>query len=325
MDGEEDQITKEEAEALGYVFYPHYYPTVSTQAAHVIEDYVTGPMDFYDTDFGNRYVVKLTQDIDLYDWELPSIGTVTDKPFRGFFNGNGKTLSNLNMKSGYLFDTVMDGAITNLRIKSVHNTCLLNSAKKSGTTGWGCYIAGISLLCPSAMNSIATSLDGTSYVAGCIHIGDAKGALVGTANNLTMLGCMQVASGITSGTGALVGNNSVKFGDFMYNYYDVELSPGTNAVGTTADVYDYDRYIRGSKSHILKAKNDYMIGDDVDMKKLSENMKKEMYGLAPWKAMNQGIEMYNSSTIGTKYPCKMIYQTSTTGYTNQYPTLVYKK
>ena len=68
-----------------------------------------------------------------------------------------------------------------------------------------------------------------------------------------------------------------------------------------------------------------MIGDDVDMKKLSENMKKEMYGLAPWKAMNQGIEMYNSSTIGTKYPCKMIYQTSTTGYTNQYPTLVYKK
>lgn len=330
LDGEDDgndnpkQITKEEAEALGYVFYPHFYPTVSTQAAHVIEDYVTGPMDFYDTDFGNRYVVNLTQDIDLYDWELPSIGTVTDKPFRGFFNGNGKTIKNLNMKSGYLFDMVMDGAITNLKIESIHNTSLLNSARKSGTTGWGCYIAGLSLLCPSAVNSIATSLDGTSYVVGCIHIGDAGGALVGTASNITMLGCMQVASGITSGTGALVGNNSVKLNDFMYNFYDVELSPGTNAVGTIADAYDYDKYIRGSKSHILKAKNDYMIGDNVDMKKLNENMKKEMYGLAPWKAMNQGIEKYNSSTIGTKYPCKMIFQTSTTGYTNQYPTLVYK-
>ena len=76
-------------------------------------------------------------------------------------------------------------------------------------------------------------------------------------------------------------------------------------------------------SHILKAKNDYMIGDDVDMSLLSENMKKEMYGLAPWKAMNQGIEKYNSSKTGSKYPCKMRYQTSSVGYTHLYPTLVY--
>ena len=67
LDGEKDengnpkQITMEEAEALGYVFYPHFYPTVSTQQAHVIEDYITGPMDFYDTDFGNRYEVNLTR------------------------------------------------------------------------------------------------------------------------------------------------------------------------------------------------------------------------------------------------------------------------
>jgi hypothetical protein len=329
VDGETDengnpkQVTMAEAEAMGYVFYPHFYPTVSTQAAHVIEDYVTGPMDFYDTDFGNRYEVNLTQDLDLCDWLLPSIGEVGDKPFRGNFKGNGHTLTNLNMASGYLFDNVKDGAITNLKIETTHNTSLLRSATASGETGWGCYIAGISMLCNSTTNAIATSLNGTSYVVGCIHVGHAGGALVGSASSITMLGCMQAASGITAGTGALVGNNSAKWGDFLFCYYDVEKSPGTNAVGTLTDAYGYDQYIRGSMSHILKAKNDYMIGDDVDMSLLSENMKKEMYGLAPWKAMNQGIEKYNSSKAGSKYPCKMRYQTSSVGYTHLYPTLVY--
>ena len=227
------------------------------------------------------------------------------------------------MASGYLFDNVKDGAITNLKVETTHNTSLLRSATASGETGWGCYIAGISMLCNSTTNAIATSLNGTSYVVGCIHVGHAGGALVGSASSITMLGCMQAASGITAGTGALVGNNSAKWGDFLFCYYDVEKSPGTNAVGTLTDAYGYDQYIRGSMSHILKAKNDYMIGDDVDMSLLSENMKKEMYGLAPWKAMNQGIEKYNSSKAGSKYPCKMRYQTSSVGYTHLYPTLVY--
>ena len=336
-DGNPRQITKEEAEALGYVFYPHFYPTISTQAAHVIEDYITGPMDFYDTDFGNRYVVKLTQDLDLYDWELPSIGEVDEKPFRGNFTGNGHKLSNLNMANEYLFDHVKDGAITNLKIESIHNTSLLNTAISSGTTGWGCYIAGISMICPSTANTIATSLEGTSYVVGCIHVGNAGGALVGSANDLTMLGCMQAASGIAPGTGALLGSyssnaksnffapqskSSLSWGSFMCNYYDVEKSNSTNAVGSITDAYQPQQYIRGSKSHILKAKNDYLIGSSVDYSKLSANMKKEMYGLAPWKAMNYAIWKYNSSTVGKKYPCSMQYQVSTVGYANLYPTLI---
>ena len=335
--GNPKQITKTEAEALGYVFYPHFYPTVSTQAAHVIEDYVTGPMDFYDTDFGTRYEVKLTKDLDLYDWELPSIGNASGKPFRGNFMGNGHTLSNLNMANGYLFNQVKDGAITNLKIESTHNTCLLNTAVSSGTTGWGCYIAGISMLCPSATNTIATSLEGTSYVVGCIHVGNAGSALVGSANDLTMLGCMQAASGIEANTGALLGSYSanakseffapqsksnLSWGSFMCNYYDVEKSPNTNAVSNITDAYQPQQYIRGSKSHILKAKNDYLIDSSVDYSKLSANMKKEMYGLAPWKAMNYAIWKYNSSTVGQKYPCNMKYQTSELGYTHLYPTLV---
>lgn len=319
--GDTIQITRAQAEDEGYVFYPHFYPTVSTQKAHVLEDYIQGPYDFYNSELGNRYIVNLSQDLDLYDISLPSIGETSDKAFRGNFKGNGHTLTNLNLSSGYLFGYVKDGAITNLRIESTHNTCLLNTATKSGTTGWGCYIAGISMLCPSETNSIASSLTGSSYVVGCIHIGKATGALVGTADNLTMLGCMQAADGIAEGAGALVGNSGVKFGKFLYNYYDVDLSPGTNAVGTTTDNYDYDDYIRGAKSHILKAKNDYMIGANVDIKKLSANMKKEMYGMAPWKAMNQGIEVYNGSIVGKEYPCNLRYYQSTVGYTHRYPIL----
>lgn len=321
INGDTIKMTRAEAEAEGYVFYPHFYPTVSTQKAHVLEDYIQGPYDFYNSELGNRYIVNLSEDLDLYDIALPSIAADSDHPFRGNFKGNGHTLTNLNMSSGYLFGYVKDGAITNLKIESTHNTCLLNTAVKSGTSGWGCYIAGISMLCPSATNSIATSLTGSSYVVGCIHIGTATGALVGTADNLTMLGCMQAADGITKGTGALLGNSNVNFGKFLFNYYDVDLSPGTNAVGTTTDNYDYDDYIRGAKSHILKAKNDYMIGANVDIKKLSANMKKEMYGMAPWKAMNQGIDVYNSTTVGTDYPCNLRYEQSTVGYTHRYPIL----
>ena len=343
LDGETDangdplRITMEEAEAMGYVFYPHFYPTVSTQAAHVIEDYVTGPMDFYDTDFGNRYEVSLTCDLDLYDWQLHGIGEVSTKPFRGNFKGCGHKLTNLNMINGYLFENVMDGAITNLLIESTHNISLLNTAKSSGTVGWGCYIAGISMMCNSTGNSIARSLTGTSYVVGCIHVGNAGGALVGEADNLTMLGCMQAAAGIPSGSGALLGaygagakseffapqsKNRIEWGTFMCNYYDAEKSPGANAVGSIKDDYAPQQYIRGSKSHILKAKNDYLLGSNVDYNSLSANMKKEIYGLAAWKVMNYAISRYNSSAAGAKYPCNMHYRTSDVGYTHLYPELV---
>lgn len=334
--GDPKQITMEEAQTMGYVFYPHFYPTVSTQKAHVIEDYVQGPMDFYDTDFGNRYKVALTADLDLYDWQLSSIGEDSKKPFRGNFLGNGHTLRNMNMTSGYLFDHVMDGAISNLKIESTHPTCLLNTAVASGTTGWGCYIAGISMLCPSTTNSIATSLTGASYVVGCIHVGDAGGALVGSADNLTMLGCMQAAAGIPEKSGALLGGyasgakaffapqskDNLTWGSFMCNYYDVEKSPSTHAVGSTADAYLPQQYIRGSKSHILKAKNDYLLGAKDDYDKLTANMKLEIYGLAPWKAMNYAIAKYNASKTGQSYPCEMQYKASETGYSHLYPALV---
>ena len=54
-------------------------------------------------------------------------------------------------------------------------------------------------------------------------------------------------------------------------------SPGTNAVGSTTDDYDYEKYIRGSKSHILKAVYDYKVSDET-YDKMNDNMKREVYG-----------------------------------------------
>lgn len=331
IDGDVDEnnepkkYTRLEMQDKGYLFYPLFHKSVATSDAYAEEVCVTDPFNFYDKTTGNRFVVNIAADLDLADRMLPSIANNSEYPFRGQFRGNGYTLSNLYMQSGYLFDYVMDGAITNLKVESVHNTCLLRSSTfSSSTNGWGCYIAGISMLCPSENNSIATTLSGTSSVVGCIHVGNAGGALVGSASNLTMMGCMQAASGILEKTGALLGAGSVAKTAFLYNYYDVELSPGTYAVGTTKDAYDYDSYIRGSKSHILKAVNDYMIGDDVDISKLTDNLKAEMYGLAPWKAMNKGIDVYNATKLGKEYPCDMVYST-TTGYSHRYPTLNKKK
>ena len=323
------QMTREQAESDGYVFYPHYHASDVNQSAYVIEDYVTGPVDFYDTDFDLRYKVELANDLDFYDIKIPGIGdAAAGKAFRGYFNGCGNSLKNLYMDGGYLFDYVKDGAITNLKIESTHNTCLLNKAEFSDKTlGWGCYIAGISMLCPSSGSSIATSLKGTSYVVGCIHIGTAGAALVGVADAgypLSMFGCMQATDNLDETTGALVGNKSVKWGTQMYNYYDTSLSPKATAVAGVADAYDYDDYVRGSKSYVLKAKFDYMLGNDVDKAKLAKekpNVLNTIYGMAPWNAMNQGISEYNKTTVGKKYPCIMKYSMVGDAYTNSYPTL----
>ena len=336
--GEPVKLTREEAEARGYLFYYQFHQSVSTQGAYINEELLVGPYDFYDTQNKTKFEVCLTANLDLNDWVLPSIGIDSKKPFRSVFNGYGHTLKNVNMASGYLFDNVTDAAITNLSIESVHNTCLLHSGVASGDTGWGCYIAGVSMLCPTATNAIAQSLVGNSYVVGCLHVGShvgaTGGALVGTASNLTMLGCMQTANGIEKNTGALLGNyasstqffapqaaGKLKWGSFMCNYYDVEQSPATHAVGSIADAYLPQQYIRGSKSHILKAKNDYMIGSGMKYSELTPYMKQEMYGLAPWRAMNYAIWMYNSSTEGKRYPCSMWYRTSDVGYTHLYPTM----
>ena len=312
--GDTTHITSDVAKDMGYIFYPVYHESVSSLEAYVDEECITGSIDFANT------TINLTKNLYFCDVELDEgVGNNSTSPFCGHFNGNGHTIYDLNMKYGYLFENVKDAAITNLRIETIHNTCLVKSATYS-ESGWGCYIAGISMQCPSKDNSLAESLTGKNYVAGCIHVGKAGGALVGTLSDgsITMLGCMQASEGITSGTGALIGTNNGTLNNFMYNYFDIELSPGTTAIGGVKDKYEYNQYIRGSKSHILKAVKDYTMSD-ADIAKLKDNLKAEIYGYAPWKAMNLGIDKYNDK-LCSNYPCNMIYSTST-DYTHRYPTL----
>ena len=307
--GEPKKVTREQAEDLGYLFYPRFYPSVSTDRAYAEEVLITGPMDF------SKLQINLTQDIDLTDQQIASIG-IADHPFKGFFNGNGHAIRNVNSTDGYLFNYVAEGAITNLKIESTQPVCLLNSGTKIS-------IAGVSMQCPSQTYAIANTLTGDNYVAGSIHVGHhlgaTGGALVGTATKLNMLGCMQTADGIAAGSGALLGSGSVNPKMFKYNYYDIQASPKTNAVGATADAYDYDDYIRGAKSHVLKAVKDYKLDDDVDLTLIKSNVLMEIYGLAPWNAMNKGIDKYNAAVVD-KYKCNMKYSI-TDGYTNRYPVL----
>lgn len=343
-------VTEDDMKEQGYIFYDHYYAANADKAANSERDYLKGPYPFYDDNLRRNFEIKLTADLDMKDWALESIGREA-APFMGNFNGQGHTIKNLYMKDENVFALVNGNgtehaSITNLKIESLHNTCLI------GTGINQIYIVGVSLHAPSTTNSIAhsmsmaTDVSGTSLVVGCIHVGDAGGALVGTASDLNMFGCMQAAQGLTSSSGALIGtdansptvfkpqysltaqkagtnvNAKPSFRDFIGNYYDKELSPSANAVGSTADDYSLREYIRGSTTDILRAKNDFLT-TEVTMKQLLAQNYQNYYGLAPWQVMNYAIYWYNKNKVTTQinHPCTVHYENNSIGYAHQYPEM----
>lgn len=338
-------ITKEEAEAEGYLFYEHYYPIMGDRGAYSEEDYLRGPFSFYDGTLHLQFEVNLENDLDLNDWLIDAIGNKATTPFMGNFNGNNHVLSNVNVQGEALFANILSATVRNLQIRSTHATTLVGSGTVDTRAN---YIVGISMQAPTVTNSIARSLIGQAYVVGCIHQSDYKGnsgALVGTADELAMSGCMQAASGITGGAllsayaagadaffaprlehskmvASEVYSQRPTWSNFMCNYYDTELSPGTTAVGGVADDYSLWEYIRGRKSHILKAKNDNFIGEEMPLEVFFSDSTRvaEYYGLAPWKAMNYAIMKYNREHA--EYRCDAHYVSNSNGYGHQYPVLV---
>lgn len=344
-------VTSAEATAMGYLLYESYHPANANQPAYSQEEYVRGAYPFYDETRDRHYTVYIDNDLDLYDWELESIGTAESTPFMGYFDGQMHTISNLNMREEYLFKYIDAAAIRNVRIESTHKVSLAKEGKNT------CYIVGIDLRAHSTSNSIIERLtsnlyNNPSYVVGCIHVGDAGGALVGASSNLYMYGCMQAAEGIANNTGALLGGylpysstsnwqffqpqisfdindmsaklkSTPSWGRFMCNYYDTQLSPGTNAVSNIADRYSPLEYIRGRESYILKAKNDNLLGGDATFNTLT-NVRQRLafYGLAAWKAMNYGIYRYNQTTAGQTHTCTAHYENNSTGYVHRYPELM---
>lgn len=352
-------VTSAEATEMGYLLYESYHAANGNQPAFSQEEYIRGAYPFYDETRDRHYTIKLNADLDLADWCLPSIGNLNSTPFKGFFDGQMHKLTNVYMQDEYLFKYIDAASISNIKIESTHKTALV----KKGTNT--CYIVGIDLRAHSTMHSIADSLttneyNSPSYVVGCIHVGDAGGALVGKSGNLYMQGCMQAAEGIPSSQGALLGaylpysspystevNNwhffdpqisfditnmaaTVKgtpsWGRFMCNYYDKELSKNTNAVSTFADEYSPLEYIRGRDSFILKAKNDNLLQGEVTFGSLkSVAQRYAYYGLAPWKAMNYAIYRYNQTQAGIAHECTAHYENNSTGYIHRYPELLKDK
>lgn len=336
-------VTRADAELQGYVFYRHYFPQISDKAAYSIEDYVRGPVSFYDEQVNLHLVVQLTQDIDLNDWQLESIGRSSTTPFMGFFDGGTHTLSNVFMREQYLFGYMQDGEIRDLRLTSTHPLALLNQAETTSSMRT-LRIVGISLKADCTVSPIAQSLTGTSYVVGCIHEGDAGGALIGTADMMTMYGCMHASSNITGAAlmGSYPSSNQylagqspkavLQWSSFMCNYYQKSPDQLTCAIGDITDAYRPQEYIRGARQHILRAKNDNLIGNDVDYdRQLTDRQKEEFYGLAPWKAMNYAIWKYNQLGVATgseyhsfpeSHVCHMVYEVDDIGYAHLYPELV---
>lgn len=338
-------VTRAQAELQGYVFYRHYVHQISDQSARSYEDYVRGPISFYDEQVTLHLVVQLTNDIDLNDWQLESIGNSSEHPFKGYFDGGTYLLSNVNMKDQYLFGHVEDAEIRDLRLSSTHNLALLNSGTTSGVTH-NLRIVGVSLKADCTVSPIAKSLSGQgiSYVVGCVHEGDAGGALVETASNMTMYGCMHASSNITGA--ALLGGYAtgvtpylepqgekvkLEWSRFMCNFYQKSPEQKTTAIGTATNKYRPQEYIRGARQHILRAKHDNMIADDTPYDKLNDRQKEEFYGLAPWKAMNYAIFQYNQTTPARvseyhyhqeSHQCHMNYTVDNVGYAHLYPQLV---
>ncbi len=333
-----DSITHDDAEAAGYIFYEHYHPANADQAAYSVEDYLRGPYSFFDEDLNRHFMIYLDNDIDLFDWQLETIGGTyaNGNTFRGLFDGQNHTISNIYMKDEYMFGDCYDVSIMNLNIETTHNFKLIRESKAANTTtGYGADFVGISLKAPSTGHPFADTVTGSSYMVGCFYQGHAGGAMIGKADNLYMYGNMVAATGLNATTGALLGayadasnaflapQSTAVWGRFMVNYYDITLSPGVTAVGNIADAYELpQQYIRGAESHILKAKNDNILADDVSYDLLTSNlMRRGYYGLAPWKAMNYAIYRYNSTTVGSVSPCNAHFVANTEGYDNLYPAL----
>lgn len=364
-------VEKSVLEAQGYLFYEHYYPSDANKESYSEEDYLRGPFSFYDEKLNRHFKVVLDADLDFMDQKINAIGmeSITfggqnlAAPFKGIFDGYNATqakvhtLKNLNVSNYYLFNYVVDGAINNLRFETQHTVGLLKKAEPTmnGVTiaGWGCYISGISVKANNqvdGVNAIAHDLTGPSYVVGCIHEGDATGALVGTASDLRMYGCMRTAANI-SGSAMLDAyadandkffapqisfaqqkenkNYSKKpsWGRFMCNYYNKDEHDECKyavAVAGIDDDYSMLEYIRGRQSRILRALNDNMLDRETPYDKLSDRQLDEFYGLAPWKAMNYAIYKYNTDDKGKEYPCMVHYKVRAlgNGYDHTYPQLI---
>jgi hypothetical protein len=191
-------------------------------------------------DLNSHY--KLENNIDLQEIEWIPIGNETH-PFRGYFNGDGYNISNLNIQKNERFTGVFgvsEGTISNLNLINVNvsgrqdtgalvgkNYNLIENVYVKG------YVKGSSQVGGLVGSNIGTILDSKTYVV--VEGNKDVGGLVGYNNGLyNNGGIIKKCSSIgeiygKDNTGGLIGDNTQ--GEEIYDCYSISLVEGNDYVG----------------------------------------------------------------------------------------------
>lgn len=337
-----------------FIFYMSYTPQDGTTPAFTTEEYLHGAYNFYETSLARSFVINLNVNLDLGDRLITAIGTESN-PFKGVFNGNMYTISNVNVDGGYLFNYINGAVISNLNVSSTHKTTLVKEARN------GCRILGVSMKANSKGASLVETVEPNTilgaanppcYIVGCIHEGmyydsdvtgtaEVKSGLVGTINANTevfMYGNMETGYNISGGALCKEDNSGtlspqtggLSWGNCMCNYYDIEHSPSATAVNDIKwTAYKAQEYVRGGKSYILRAKNYMPLPEGVPYSQIKDNefRRASFYGLPPYQAMNAAIYYYNHHMTSNdgKQTCNAHFEVldeEVTSYDHLYPVLV---
>ncbi|MDR1183922.1 MAG: hypothetical protein LBK67_03910, partial [Coriobacteriales bacterium] len=199
---------------------------------------------------------KLTANIDLDGVSWAPLGGTSATPFTGTFDGNGKAISNLNLRGttilGFFGYTSGTAVIKNLTLKdfSIEGTGTLGAIVASSaatTTIADCAVSGTITVQGNFAGGITSSLTGT--ISGCtveVDIfanGNSIGGIVGQFVSGTIENCSVRGYGVggaitnkgtssTSGTGGIAGNINASQNVATIKNCSVKLNiTGTNAGG----------------------------------------------------------------------------------------------
>ena len=198
---------------------------------------------------------KLADNIDLSVLSLPAegwtpIGYDEHKPFRGNFDGGGKTVSNLAINNTLdhtgLFGVIESGSIENLGVK-IAVSGITGQYDVGGVAGYvgsssvsNCYVTG-NVNGESSIGGVAGSVSNNSSISNCYTTGDINGTrriggIAGGVYDSTISNCY--ATGDVSGTNFYIGGIAGWVSDStISNCYATGKITGDEDVGGIAGNY----------------------------------------------------------------------------------------
>lgn len=271
------------------------------------------------------------------------------------------TISNLKLESTYPLSLVYK--CTNERILGISIKAPSTYGSLAEEARGTCYFVGC--IHEGDSEKPLVELGERVYMYGCMQAayntnGDKKPALI-YADGTNLDNGVGIISEMNDARNA----SYPWWGGIACNYYDTDLWNGAKAIqikdfkwsgggkyslllprrayfDTTTSDYKYDdnpitaitdfsslhrkQYIRGVPTHIMCAKTDFLIDAQTKWASLTILQRTEIYGVAPWKAMNYAIYRYNdglgSDSANKPFRCVMHYEVNNTGFDNRYPKLL---